>query len=273
MLDFIIPTCIRSDLHMRQLIRCTDSIRKFHPSDRIILINDSDTNYTKMIYDQYSHDESILVVPSIHKGSADQQIFKVFLHYGSSQAIFIQDSTILEKKIQDIPNINEPPKFLWHFTNHRLDWDIIEEPQTDFNVKNNIYTHTDLVMYTLLRNYNDYPEFLAFALYGMRNKDAWCGCFGNLCLISRDTLIWMNSKVPFIDKFIMSTDNRARRANESIFSLLCHFLFPQVDFSDSYDGLYFDGINTNEWMGKPTGFDNLVWCCRKDKLSKVSFNR
>ena len=42
---FIIPTCCRKDIHLRQLQRCINSIRKFYPNKHIILINDSIEKY------------------------------------------------------------------------------------------------------------------------------------------------------------------------------------------------------------------------------------
>ena len=61
--------------------------------------------------------------------------------------------------------------------------------------------------------------------------------------------------------------------NESIFALFCHFLFTDINFNDSYDGLYYDGIHENKESGTPTGFDNLVWCRKKEYISKISFDR
>lgn len=272
MFDFIIPICIRTKEHFDQLLRCIERIREYHAYNRIILIDDSDLTYTPKICDYIYLEKNILLVPTIYKGSADQQIFKVFLHYGANKAVMMQDSMLLEEKLDDIDSINGV-KFLWHFTNHRVDWDKIYEPQTEFNQEKKIQTHTDLIRYHLLEEYTDFPEFLAFALNGLENKNTWCGCLGNVCVIDRNTLLWMDSQVSFIDKFTKSTSNRNRRVNESIFPLICHYLFPGINFEDSYDGLYYDGYNPNEYLGHPTGFGNLTWCCRKKKFSKISFNR
>ena len=100
--------------------------------------------------------------------------------------------------------------------------------------------------------------------------------FGSLCIIDKKTLITLNKNINFIDKFINSTSNRDRRANESIFSLICHFYFPEINFENSYDCLYFDGHDNGgvrNMIDKDTGFDNLKWCAVHNYFSKVSFNR
>ena len=60
--------------------------------------------------------------------------------------------------------------------------------------------------------------------------------------------------------------------NESIFSLICHYYVPQ-NYSDSYDGLYYDGFEVNKYRGLPTGFDYLYYCCKNKYISKISFER
>jgi hypothetical protein len=53
---------------------------------------------------------------------------------------------------------------------------------------------------------------------------------------------------------------------------MCHYYFPQ-NYENAYDGLYYDGINVNEYSNKQTGFDDLKYCCRKEYISKISFER
>ena len=51
-------------------------------------------------------------------------------------------------------------KFIWHFTNHRIHWDIPQEPQTEYNILNSIVTHTDLIKHNILRDYSDNSNFI-----------------------------------------------------------------------------------------------------------------
>jgi hypothetical protein len=270
-IGFIIPTCCKEEKHLRQLKRCIYSIRQFYKNVKIILINDSINNYN--LQEQFKCDENILVYKSLNKGSADQQIFKIFYETTYfNKAIFIQDSMILNKKLPNMDNIINI-QFIWHFTNHIKHWDLIKEPLTNFNKMNNINTHTDLIRHHIINNYNHNKDFQQYALNKLINKHEWVGCFGSLCIITKEALFKLNNTVNFIDIFIACTTNRNRRVNESIFSLICHYVYPEKDFANSFDGLYYDGYNVNKFNGTKTNFDNLVWCCKNNYISKIAFNR
>ena len=252
------------------LYKCINSIRQFYLNNHIILIDDSTEKYD--LASLFSNDKCIHIIKSYIKGSADQQLFKVLSEtLLFDKALFIQDSMILNKKLE---NIDETQfKFIWHFTNHRVHWDTVKEPRTEYNIKNNIISHTDLVKHNILRDYNDNKEFQNFCMEKLYKKNEWVGCFGNLCVLDKKTLNILDNKVKFIERFMKSVTNRNRRVNESIFSLICHYCFPTKNFEDSYDGLHFDGYNTNKYANTPTGFNNLYWCSVRDYFSKVSFNR
>lgn len=296
---FIIPICIKENLHLNQLLRCIKSIRKYYPETYIILINDSNDNYNiykilndidnidKINIDKLNTDKlnadnlnadkinmnKIKIIKSIKKGSADQQIFK---HFNDTnlfdKAIFIQDSMILNKKLENIDDIKDI-KFIWHFTNHRIHWDLINEPENYFNKENNIITHTDLIKYYILNDFKDNENFLNFAIENLKNKNKWCGSLGSCCIITKKALKNLNDNVNFIDKFINYNTNRLRRVNESIFPLICHYVYPDINFENSYDSIYYDGINVNKYNGINTGFDNLKWCAVNNYFSKISFDR
>jgi hypothetical protein len=260
MFGFVIPTCCRNELHISQLLRCISSIRKYH-NNPIILVNDGDV--LDNIMDSFSN---VYIKDTLNKGSADQQVFKVFLETDMFDTmIYIQDSMILNKRLYDVDSISDV-KFLWHFTNHRKQWDIIREPLTNI-------THTELIKDRIITEYYNYPEFCEFALKRLLDKHKWCGGFGSCCIITKECLRKLDSMVGFIDKFVYFNTNRLRRANESIFSLICHFVYPLIDFEDSYDGLYYNGVDKVAGCNEKTGFDGLSWCCQKTYLSKVSFNR
>jgi hypothetical protein len=273
-LSFIISVCIRNIQHFNQLKRCIESIKLYHCESNIFLINDSDDSFNKCILEYIEKFENIKIIQSKLKGSADQQVFKIILENDdkSSHYIIIQDSMILNKALEEIELI-ENIKFMWHFTNHMVDWDRIIEPQTEYNMMYNIITHSDLIKHNLKNNYFQDEKFLEFALQCLEQKESWVGCFGNCCVITRKCVKYLNDKTQFSEKFIQNYTNRERRANESIFSLICHYYLPQ-DYSNSYDGLYYDGINVNNFAGKVTEFDNsLVYCCKNKYISKLSFCR
>lgn len=239
---FIVSSCVKNKEHYRQLMRCLSSIRLFFECD-VIVINDT----TEELILQ---EPRIKVVNTLNLGSGDQQPFKFFLESEYIKAVFLQDSMIINKKF-DIDNV--AIKFLWYFTNHVTDWDKIIEEDT-------LITHTELIKSRLYRDYNTNIDFLKFAVSCLENKEKWVGCFGNCCVLTREALTKLNAVVPFIDKMITYNTNRLRRVNESIFSLICHFVYP-IDFKNSVDGWY-----------NNTGMDE-TWCHIGEFVSKVSFNR
>ena len=272
MLTFIIPTCIQKQIHLDVLIKCIESIRCFHNESFIYLINDSDENYNTPLINILKNFDSIQIVDSKVKGSADQQSFKLILeNNNSSHYVIIQDSMYLNEQLTNIEKIKDV-QFLWHFTNHRYHWDQINEPDTCFNIEHNIITHTDLIKYHLIHNYFEDESFLKYALNALHDKSIWCGCFGNCCIITKEFIQYLNTKSNFAEKFIYNNTNRERRMNESIFSLLCHYYLPK-NYEESFDGLYFDGITTNEYNEKFTDFYNLKYCCKNKYISKISFQR
>jgi hypothetical protein len=272
MFCFIVPTCLKSISHINQLFRCITSIKK-HYDVNIYIINDSDSEYDYFFDFLSKNVEKIHVYKTLINGSADQQVFKFILdkNYTETHFIIFQDSMILNDKFENIENVKNV-KFLWHFTNHIIHWDNIKEPETNFNKLNNIITHTDLIKYHLINFYNENSNFIEYSLYALKYKNTWCGCFGNCCIITKKCVEYINNKTNFANKFVNNTSNRERRMNESIFSLLCHFYFPN-HYENSIDGLYYDGINDPNGRGKKTGFDNLEYCCINKIVSKISFNR
>lgn len=267
---FIIPTCCQNDIHFRQLNRCLDSIFKFHPNTNVILVDDSFND----LYDlnkSFESNANITIIKSCVRGSADQQVFKVFRETNLfDKAILIQDSMSLNKKLEGIDDV-VGVKFLWHFTNHRVHWDIIQEKPTKYNEIT--VSHTELIKLLLQKDYSEQKEFLNWALNKLDNKSEWCGCFGSCCVITREVLQELDHKTSFIDKFIEHNYHSLKQVNESIFSLMCHYAYPTRNFEDSYDGIYWDGFNVNASANKSTGFDDLKWCCVNQFFSKIAFSR
>jgi hypothetical protein len=258
---------------LNQLHRCISSVKKYHPDNDIIIINDSNDNYNLEI--ELKKYDKLHIIKSLKKGSGDQQTFKVLSETNLfDKAVILQDSMLLNKKLENIDEINSV-MFLWHFTNHRVHWNNIREPTSQYNIDNNIITHTDLIAHHVLTYYNAHPSFQIFALKSLLRMDKWCGCFGPTCIIDKETLLKLNKEVNLIDIFPNSTSNRDRRTSESIFALICHYVFPNIDFENSYDGLYYDGndkVNLN-LSGTATGFDDLKWFKVRNYFSKIAFNR
>ena len=286
-IGFIIPTCIHTNIHLKQLNRCLNSIATFHPHSQIILINDTpdilENNFNdgiQKIIKQFNNILDISIVKSLNAGSGELQTFKVLLEtpaFKCETAVIIQDAmvlleplTILEAQLIE----QYPVQFLWYFTNHILQWDSILEPETEYNRLNNITTHKDLLIDCILTDFRDNLDFQKFAINRLCNMHLWVGCFGCCCIITKSAVKKMQELVPFIDTFTKYTARRYRCCAESIYALICHFVFQNNDFRKSVDGLYYDGINVNSYNGSSDGLENGVkWCARNKYIGKISFGR
>lgn len=281
---FIIPACIIHEKHLKQLKRCLQSIKTHHPDKQIIIINDTPkTSYYSELKQFLDIMENITIVPTILEGLGELQTFKIFYDIASfNKAVILHDSMILLQplNLDSIDNV----KFLWYFTNHRLDWNTILEPQTEYNIQNHIITHNDLLRNCIMKNFTDDPEFQTFAINMINNPNKWCGCFGCCCIITKDAIARLKK---YTDVFIKYNYNnrRARCAAESLFAIICHYVFPDCDFSKSYDGLYYDGINVNTYHNQPldkkyylvsdnlTEEEKICWYARNNYIGKLAFGR
>lgn len=276
--SFIIPICIKVDIHLAVLNKCINSIVSFANYKYIYLINDSDVIYNDKIESVINNYKNIIIKETYNKGSADQQVFKLILdlpHYSEDDLfLIIQDSMFINCNLENYEKIDRI-KFLWHFTNHIVHWDIIQEPRTEYNILNNINSHTDLIRHNLNKYYHKNTDFLNWALQALDNKQSWCGCFGNCCLITKNTVELLNNNTDFANIFINNTSNRDRRVNESIFALLCHYFLQDIKYTESYNDIYYDGYTVNKYRGTEIIIDNykLYYCAKNKYVSKISFNR
>lgn len=273
---FIIPSYCSSKIHFLQLKRCLNSISKFHPDKQIIIIDDySDINLTEELK---SYDK-VKVVMSPVKSAGDMMTYEVFKNNPLfNKGVIIQDSMVLEKALININSI-KTIKYIWYFTNHRLHWHKIKEPQTEYNKKHSINVHDDAVM-DAIRRFVTKNEFKKYALDMFMKKDKWSGCFGCLSIIDYDFIEVLNKKTGILDLLKNMNDNRLRRVSESIFALSCLFVLGDEVFETAYDGLYYDGIkptrNNRKFSGGEIGLPNNViidQVCKNDYISKVSFDR
>lgn len=270
--SFIIPSCIRNEIHMRQFKRCIESIRKFH-NNKILIIDNSDLDISEI----KNITQNIIIHKSIQNKAGECLTFYYILHYSDTDLnVCMHDSMILEKKIEIEKLDFKYVKFLWHFTHHIVHWDSIEEPSTNLTVNHNIKNHTDLLRFIIKNNFHN-NEFVEFCEEMLIHKNRWVGCMGTMSIIDKNFLIELEELLEFIPVFNNFDDKRKRVASESIFPLLCYFYFHKnninFDFQKSLNGLYFDGFRTNPYFGTPCNFDNLFYNIRGEYMSKICFFR
>lgn len=252
---FIIAACIRSEEHLIQLNTCIASIKRFNQNDKIVVVFDYTSNKELQEKCFKIHDDIIFEI-NTPEVPADMLLLKYFKEKKYfDKAILLQDSMVL-KKHMDINTVNDV-KFIWHFTNHRREWHIIEEPQTEFNIINNIKTHDDLNIY-VINNLISSVKFQDYCKKIYYKKNEWCGCFGPTVIITHNFLLKVDLLTDIINLQQKMITNRLRRSNESIISLAYHYVTGR-NMEDSYDGLYYDGIGGHGLNGK--------------YIYKVAFNR
>lgn len=243
---FIIPVCVRNNEHKNSINACLNSIIKYHPDNRIVLIIDftSDRILVDVLKKEYCDNKNIIFEDDTKKIPADM----ILLYYFKKNkyfdiAISIQDSMYVVNKFENI-NV-DTIEYIWHFTNHRIHWSGILEPETDFNKNNGIKTHDDLIKYCI-NNLIEVDDFKQYCNSIYDKKSMWSGCFGCCCIINYDFLCELDKKTKIINLMSHMTSNRLRRAIESLFALACQFCLKK-EIHTSFDGLYYDGFTHNNF--------------------------
>lgn len=272
---FIIPSYCNSDLHGLQLKRCINSIRKHH--DNKIFIIDDYSSFNINLY--ISNFNNIEILKSQIKGAGDMVTYYNFTKIdGFENAVIIQDSMTLECRLDNI-NDNKTIQNIWHFTNHRLHWHKIKEPNTEYNKKNNIKVHDDLVIDCInnMIKKNDFKNWIKDIYF---QKEKWSGNIGCQSIVNKEFLIKLNDKTDIVNILLNMNNNRLRRVAESVFPLACQFVLGESFIESSYDGIYYDGINEqNNKKTLTTKSINLgdngsvEQVCKNKYFSKITFNR
>lgn len=249
---FIICSYINSSSAYQCLVDCITSIRKFHPDNKIIIIDD----HSPWDFKEFVIDQNTIRIISQHKGCAEMNPY--YYYYFNNlfdRAIIIHDSFHLLDRIENIENIDI--QFIWHFNIHRYAWNIFKEEQTQYNIENKIITHDDKIIdFVKKSDLND-----TFKDWFNKNyfiKNSWTGCFGIMSIISHTFLCLIQKKTNMLSTLKIMKDKRDRMVMESVFALICQFV-KNDNYENSYDGLYYDGLYHNSF--------------RTNKFVKISLNR
>ena len=235
---FLITSYLENKQHLMCLFECIQSILCFYKEEQIVIL------FAKGTYEE-GVKEVALKYPNTKRVFCDgTATMNSLQHIYFDKTIILHDSMTIK---QSIPFYSVTDvQFLWYFTNHRLQWSTIEEPKTEYNSTHGIKTHDDLIIH-LFKKYAK-GDFLEWALDMYWKKDEWVGCFGNTCIITKEFVQKLDEKTGIISILSNLSDNRERRAAESIFSLACKYVITGIDV---LDGLYYDGYGySNNGEGK-----------------------
>jgi len=159
---FLVASFLKEPAHYDSLIKCVSSILKFHTNRVIVVINSlSDGALTAKAIETYEDCDQVMIHVDPSHISACNIVYTYFNeHKCFDVAIILQDSMFLNcaLPLEDIGRTTTV-SFLWHFTNHRVHWSAIKEPESEYNKANNIVTHDDLIL-DAIRTYSRKPEFI-----------------------------------------------------------------------------------------------------------------
>lgn len=235
---FLVVSHITNNSHFESLIECLQSILAFYSENQIRILFSGQTEYAyankiNLKYPKISY----VFAPNaaITYALTDLMRSKYF-----KSCVIIHDSMKILKSFHK--PITDKIEFLWHFTNHRVNWSSIKLPENETNVKNlNLNNYDDLIVHHLKKM--EIPEFRDFALELYWKKDKWVGCFGT-CMYIRDIayLYELEYETKICSYLTTLNSNWERRVSENIFAIACQY-FLKKEITSSYDGLYYDAIS------------------------------
>lgn len=177
---FIILRHVTNKLTNKYWINCVNSIRRYYPENKILIIDDN-SNY------EYITEETLYkttIINSEYPKRGELLSYYYYLHNKLFDvAVIIHDSVFINEYIDMSV---KKYKFLWDFRHY---WDQIEDETIMINVFNDL----------------ELKEFY-------ENKNLWTGCFGSMSIITHDYLTHINNKYD-ISKLLDYVLNRYNRCS------------------------------------------------------------
>ena len=205
---FVILRCVRKEKFSELWINCYNSIRKFHPNNKIVIIdNNSNYKYIKNI-----QLENVELIQHNKQKCGEILPFYYFLKKKwSKYIIYFQDSMYLNRPLcADKLNV-ENFKFFWHFYQGVHD-----------NKK--VITH----QINQLTNNEELHKLL-------KDRKNWFGSFGLSCTMSLQFLEFIEKKHNFTNLVNYTNCREDRKGLERVLGLLCS-LYQFKDVYNSYFG-------------------------------------
>jgi hypothetical protein len=190
-LGFIILRHVNSEISNNYWIICYNQIRKFYPTNKILLIDDN-SNYDLISKDIELALTNTTIIQSEYKGRGE---ILPYYYYLSNKlfdiAVVIHDSVFIQRYI----DFGTDNRFIWEFEHH---WDNMADESKMINVLNN---KEELYDYYI-------------------NKSLWKGCFGTMTIINHDFLKILENKYNISNLVNYITCRKDRMALERVFGCL-----------------------------------------------------
>ena len=189
-LGFIILRCVNTKVTDSYWIECYNCIRKFYPTNKIIIIDDN-SDYT--LVSNHVELEYTTVINSEFKGAGEILPYYYYLKNNLfDRAVVLHDSVFIQKHV----DFGTFDRFLWEFNNHSFD---------------NIPDETRLINAIGYDNEN---------LLKFYHDQKWYGCFGVMSIISFNFLTLLDKKYNFLNLVTLIKNRQDRMALERVFACI-----------------------------------------------------
>jgi len=199
MIGFIILRHVRDLLQNEMWIECYSCIRKFYPTNYILIIDDN----SKYEFVSEIKTENLQIINSEYPGRAELLPYYYFLKFNNKfdTAIILHDSVFIQKYI-DFTKINKYNICLWNFNPNidKIHQNIIEQKELINNLRNSE---------KLLKLYDE--------------KNKWSGCFGVMSIIKIDFLQMIEEKYKILNLLPLIKTRNDRMNLERVFGLIISY--------------------------------------------------
>jgi hypothetical protein len=185
MLGFILLRHARSERHGKFWKVAYDSIRKFYPTNPIVILDDnSDRSFINEEDEKATY--NTLFVQSEYSGRGEFLPYFYYLHLKFADVVYmLHDSVFVNSRLEESVDTY---KILWSFEHY------YDNPGEEKRILQSLDNHAELV---------DFYD----------KKEQWKGCFGSMCAIRHSYLKMLDERYN-LSKLIPHIDNREAR---------CHF--------------------------------------------------
>lgn len=229
-LGFIVLTHCRNQTHVDNLVECIRSVRKFHATEPIVILDDG--SVVPLVLPS-KLTTNLTFGKTKHTGSAEIGIWQYYHdHKFCDKAVFLQDTMYLCGTLTGTEEF--PFKFIWNNTAHQASC-VIYEPQTTFNRENKIVTHDDLAAY-MVRTFMKNDAFRAYFDGMLPQKHKWMCGWASLAIMSHAFLVEFQKQTTLLNVVPFVDNRRKRCALEMVVGILAQF-YGGLPLATSYDGL------------------------------------
>ena len=195
---FIMTRHVNSTITNKYWIECYTNIRRFYPTNMIMIIDDN-SDYS--FINDYPELKNTMILNSEYIGRGELLPYYYFYKLRLfDKAIIIHDAVFIQEPfdLSKQDEIDRDIQFMWYFEN--------------------VYHHDAQNIITLLWKLNYSRELVE--LFSIK-CDLWCGCYGSQSIIRHDFLRLIVEKYDLFNLLDCVVDRHSRCGFERVFALVC----------------------------------------------------